>query len=739
MARCTSLSDMCRRYVNNAMSTTRMTNVPQDMLVAIEKCEFVQSADRHFDLTLLSSEARSALSDGAHRPIASRRGSQLRIFRVSDAFTILLMLHRCMSRMSGVAYNILSTNCTSNAEMGVWQFKTLQRAEQALNRWIPWLPHNHQIPLMTMALETSSALVSSTLQQQRLRIMILKVARLHLALIAVALHCFTLSGCASPKVQVAQALQILMLFENSNASDGEELLAGLVPSLTNYVSSLFPQTESTESLQELSLAVKQNHYKAIDARNAINKVILGLQMSVQEESMDSVDSMDAELLNSVERLKRNPVNDAFAQTDAAAASAENSEPLKSLCHQIHLDGLQTWNTLVDTLLDVFIESNEIVRNDILGTIRNLICTGIKPTHLDVGNAHEISSCDVCGRTSRGSEVASNWHLSDWKGFHDLLAELVNSPTIHLSPQQKANLVMSTRAFVRHSPVLEHRDVANDAIGKWTMQTLRSPSRELRLAAIHTLIVYVEPALSLETPLCRKNRVVLMDILRGLLDTEDARFQEVSIIMISHIAIVCDEEEQNILLLALVEFLGAANAFVSTLAHLELRNMAQTYSSSPQDLFKPFWRTIAITAVQDLVTCPQKTQQLAEILGMTIAQFLVLTEVQTLPWLVLLGKQDVLQRLASAHSTSTSVWSLCMMKHNLPPVLALLMVQEPAKAEATVLQLLQRASHEFKGLDVSNLLRSDIVPTACEILKLTGDGDAVSRDKVRTAFVGSSCI
>src|ERR1700712_5960825 len=96
--------------------------------------------------------------------------------------------------------------------------------------------------------------------------------------------------------------------------------------------------------------------------------------------------------------------------------------------------------------------------------------------------------------------------------------------------------------------------------------------------------------------------------------------------------------------------------------------------SVERLLSPFWDNIAIEAVKDLIVKPQTSQMMADLLAMSVTEFLVLTQTYTLPWLVYGSKTDVIRRISEARKDSEE-WIVCMTESNLIPILALLLVQD----------------------------------------------------------------
>ena len=146
------------------------------------------------------------------------------------------------------------------------------------------------------------------------------------------------------------------------------------------------------------------------------------------------------------------------------------------------------------------------------------------------------------------------------------------------------------------------------------------------------------------------------------------------------------------------------------------------------LFAPYWRTIAITVVQDLHRRPQIAQQMSDLLAMSVSDFLSMTQVYTVPHFVLTKKKDVLQRIADA--CGQSIMALCREHNNLAAILSCVLLQTSSDVESLVMNLLNAVSPEFGNVDCAELLRSEPQATASELLRAAGESDEVRKAKVR---------
>ena len=145
------------------------------------------------------------------------------------------------------------------------------------------------------------------------------------------------------------------------------------------------------------------------------------------------------------------------------------------------------------------------------------------------------------------------------------------------------------------------------------------------------------------------------------------------------------------------------------------------------LFAPYWRTIAVTVVQDIHRRPQVAQQISDLLAMSVSGFLSMTQVHTVPFLVLTKKQEVLQRIADACGQSIMV--LCREHNNLAAILSCVLLRTSSDVESLVMALLNSISPEFANVDCAELLKSEPQSTAAELLRAAGENDDVKRPKV----------
>ncbi|KAI4730691.1 hypothetical protein E4T49_01590 [Aureobasidium sp. EXF-10728] len=351
------------------------------------------------------------------------------------------------------------------------------------------------------------------------------------------------------------------------------------------------------------------------------------------------------------------------------------------------------------------------------------------------NNFHNSQCSICDgeRRLRHEPDKNTWEennrADDWNELFQMLTELFESQDLHLSDRHRVLAILAIRSIVLHNRNPRELDLGTSFLGEYCLKYLQSSSRELRIAAGRTMAAFLREGLPIE--IRNKNRQVALNFLRALSTKDIVGQHETLILAWGRVAVsrVCGEKELNLALLRLVDYLGHPNSLICSLAYSELEDIAEALSLSPQTLLKPFYRSIAVAVIQDLTTKPQKAQQLSEFLGMSVSHFLLLTQRDTVPFLVLTKKKDILRRIASARSAETSIQDICLQPPaNLAAVISTLLYQPSSDVEGNATRCLAEIAPGFQNSDLGSLIRSDPVLIACEMLKTAGDEDDSNASK-----------
>ncbi|EKD14277.1 phosphatidylinositol 3 [Drepanopeziza brunnea f. sp. 'multigermtubi' MB_m1] len=342
-----------------------------------------------------------------------------------------------------------------------------------------------------------------------------------------------------------------------------------------------------------------------------------------------------------------------------------------------------------------------------------ICDGLK-LPFSIEPPHDAEKCD---------RLAEEATLT--------FTKLITSPAFLASKRVRVLAMFALRRFALHFQDPEFIDLEVSPLGQWCYSSLKSSTRELRLAAGRTLPFFLRGASTAES-LTRKNRTAVMAFLRSLPEQENIIFQETAVLAWGQIARIVKDDELNIVLLALIGYLGHSNPIISGAAFSEIPRIAKAADLTVEKLLSSFWSSVATAAVTDLLVKPQTAQLIADLLGISVAQFLVLTQSYTLPFLVLNQKFDVIKKISEARLDGDN-YAVCLDPSNLAPILALLLVQNVPDLDSYIMGLLRRVSSEFKGLDLGDLTTVEPMYQALYLLKAAGQADESQKSRIRFAL------
>ena len=345
-----------------------------------------------------------------------------------------------------------------------------------------------------------------------------------------------------------------------------------------------------------------------------------------------------------------------------------------------------------------------------------------------------TKCKRCLEISIGAVEARKSIFSEeqWMALLTCLTKTLDSTAMQSSKSLQVLTLFALQSLMAHTPIASQLDVVNSKCGQWCLQKLRSSSREVRLAAVGTLPGFLSRETGVDEKYCKRNRVLILDFLRQTAESTDIKMSETIILALGKVARNCENPELHLVLLQLVELLGHSNALVSALANTELKALAQFFSRSTEELFRPFWQTVTVIAVREFPGQPQRTQQLCDVLGMSVDEFLVKTQTSTVPSLVAGKRLDALERIADACGNGNTVWSICTQSRNLAGILALLFAQQPQNAELLIQESFSHLNKLLEPEDVQSLCKSEPILVPCSLLQTAGEAADHEKTQVNTA-------
>ncbi|OJD13407.1 hypothetical protein AJ78_06141 [Emergomyces pasteurianus Ep9510] len=366
------------------------------------------------------------------------------------------------------------------------------------------------------------------------------------------------------------------------------------------------------------------------------------------------------------------------------------------------------------------------QSEVLAKLGRIVCAGAgtlvmeQPSNV-VGPQFRCLICDCTLPKLRSNLTRESPHLSE---ICKIMIEI--TPVLQGTRKPRIAAMFAIRNVVMHDPQSENVRLQSSPLGEWCLQSFRSSLRELRVAAGQTLPAFLRTNLSSDTR--RANFVIALEYLQNVLEKVDMQIQETSIMALSRIAEVSGDEEMNIILLRLFEYLGHANPFISGIAYTGLSKLAHHLGVTPGALCRPFWRTLSVVIVKNIQSRPQMADQLCDLLGMKVDNFLRLTEVHVLPYLVLMRKHDIIARIAATYDEKQSPYQLCTRKNNLACILTLLLTQPSNDHNAMISSIFNEMSPEFRVHDLAGWVRAEPILIACELLKGLGDSTRAERSK-----------
>jgi serine/threonine-protein kinase ATR len=313
----------------------------------------------------------------------------------------------------------------------------------------------------------------------------------------------------------------------------------------------------------------------------------------------------------------------------------------------------------------------------------------------------------------------------------MFADIIKLPAFLTSRRPRVVAMISLRRILRHSTDTDLWDLQRaGGLGRWCTQSLQSSIRELRLAAGRALAAFLDGHgnLSRDESVLDRNRVYAVGVLKLLSDKNVPHLHETCIAAWGQVGRVSPDEELNLVLLQLLEYLGHRNMIVSAFAFNEILAVADARHVIPRQLFAPFWSTLGFTAIKDLVSKPQTSRMVAELLHTSVPVLLKLVQTHALPWLVLTKRREVVQKIAEARGEEET-WEPLIDGHNLGATLALLLVQDVPDLPSYCMSLFRHVSPHFDSFTLNDLLASEPTLTALELFKACGDADDTQKPRV----------
>ncbi|KAI2611792.1 phosphatidyl inositol 3-kinase [Hypoxylon sp. NC1633] len=345
------------------------------------------------------------------------------------------------------------------------------------------------------------------------------------------------------------------------------------------------------------------------------------------------------------------------------------------------------------------------------------------------------ACRRCQALQSSHEASSSLDIPAKQAVRGIFASLVQLPSFLESRNPRVTAMAALRRLAKHGSDPDFLDIERSVTAQWCLKSLQSSVRELRIAAGRTIPFFLsspnQPEMTLKV--MRRNCGNVLNILRSLSEQDAPHLTETCILAWSQVGSVISDDQLNLVLIKLVDYLGYESMITSAAAFTEIVKLARSRGMTTRQFFEPFWRYLAFSATKDLTNRPKLTRVLAELLEMSVPDLLLYIQKYALPWLVLTKKRDVIQKIAEARNEKEA-WEPCLDSANLGPILALLLTQKTPDVQQHSMDLLRHISpHLDKSGGLLELLRIEPIPTTLELLKAAGDAEEDRKPHIRGAL------
>ena len=409
----------------------------------------------------------------------------------------------------------------------------------------------------------------------------------------------------------------------------------------------------------------------------------------------------------------------------------NEGKLKEMAQFTKLDRIfGGWDDRVaERAQDLFAALDTTQKLDLVNVLGNVFCERAL-VHKPLENESVVCKICAASRITRDSASRFTWSVEFENSLIDVFVSILQVEGSKASPLLKARMMVTMSQIAWHTSLVQELDLNTGAMGKWCLQYLRSSSKELRHVAVNLFYSFTASGDCSTVETLRQNRKTALNYLRNIREIDERRLSETLITGLGHLGPASSEEEMNLIVVQLIDYLGDSHALVSGLAYVELQSLAERRDETVETMVRPFLGSIALAAVQDMRKKPQKLQHVADVLEWSINRFLHETQEWTVPHLALRGQVDTIDRICKAANNEHDAWTLCLQPKNLAALLALTLTQHPPKGEAITEQCLKRINPAISASEMDQIFRLDPAAVAREILILVGDGPETAQQKVR---------
>ncbi|KAK2061543.1 phosphatidylinositol 3 [Colletotrichum caudatum] len=495
---------------------------------------------------------------------------------------------------------------------------------------------------------------------------------------------------------------------------------------------------------ELVCSEVQSMGDAFDFLRSIS-VLKQSSASVVPESLDPETQpacfTDAELRQAVEDLgirdhSAEETEPASKRRKVSLSAGELDELTARLYRVLQADPVTENGTLEHAFLNHYpglSEEDQCIAIDIVARtccVVDMVATN-NESSLDKNKRLRCASCDRKPKGANQPKVVTAQAKSD---AQSIFTKLIHLDSFKESRRPRVVAMIAMRRIINHADNTQLIDLETSPLGQWCLQSLHSSVRELRIASGRALPLFLEDTNPdiVDVAVVERNRKNALSLLKAASETDAVIFHESGILTWSQLGRVLTGNERNLVLHMLLEYLGSSNSLIAACAFNEILSLAAALNTTPRRLFEPFWRNLAYLAVKDMISRPQMTRAIADLLQISVTDFLLLVQTHAMPYLVLMKKKDVIQKIAEARGEK-DIWVTILDTANAGPILALLLVQDVQNIEQFVMSRLIEVASHLESFSLVELMQAEVVNIVLELLKAAGEADEARKPRIIEAL------
>ncbi|KAI0938155.1 hypothetical protein AcV7_003428 [Taiwanofungus camphoratus] len=336
---------------------------------------------------------------------------------------------------------------------------------------------------------------------------------------------------------------------------------------------------------------------------------------------------------------------------------------------------------------------------------------------------------VHGESSECSAVGNRPGISTVSAYMSVVILLFDGPEEEVTAMVRKAIYTALVRTLRHHASglgggrLEH-------IAEMVGRGMKDKERSVRLSAGKALIELIRIHQTIGSGAWRRTER-LFTMLHKLFATAEDRIKETALITLGHIGKIATSEILGQDICCLISQLGQRSPVLKGTAYLQLQALAKQHKKTAYSLVLPYIDQIAPFLVARLCTQPNLLVEACRFLSISPADFILVTLEHTLPHIFVSCDAKVLD--AISQETGQKIASLFVKRAH--EVLAYVFrLQGPGQTNRVLSFMLKFFQEKARTttIDITNIVRSCLVPLLAEIVLVLGDDDA---DQAEAAMQG----